>query len=103
MDAIYTPAKRVSYRVENMRVGERTDFDRIFLEIETDGTIDAEDAFRQASELLVNHFNLLAETFKPKAEIPSKVDEKPVAKKKSKDKKPAKEKHAKKKKGKKTK
>jgi DNA-directed RNA polymerase subunit alpha len=103
LDAIYTPIKRVSYRVENMRVGERTDFDRIFLEIETDGTIDAEDAFRQASEILLNHFSLLVDTFKPKAEIPSKVEDKPVAKKKAKAKKPEKEKHAKTKKGKKIK
>ena len=41
LDAIFTPVKRVAFRVENMRVGERTDFDRLFLEIETDGTIHA--------------------------------------------------------------
>jgi len=39
LDAIFTPVRRVMFKVENMRVGERTDFDRLFLDIETDGTI----------------------------------------------------------------
>ena len=63
LDAIFTPVKRVSYQIENMRVGERTDYDRLFLEIETDGAITPEDAFTQASEILVKHFSLFAETF----------------------------------------
>lgn len=68
IDAIFTPVKRVSFKIENMRVGERTDFDRLYLEVETDGTIAPEDAFSQASEVLVRHFSLFAETFKPKIE-----------------------------------
>ncbi len=63
LDAIFTPVKRVSIRVENMRVGERTDFDRLFLEIETDGTISSEDAFSQASEILFKHFDLFSRSF----------------------------------------
>jgi len=63
IDAIFTPIRRVSYKVENMRVGERTDFDRVYLDVETDGTITPEDAFSQASEILVKHFSLLAESF----------------------------------------
>jgi DNA-directed RNA polymerase subunit alpha len=59
LDAIFTPVKRVAFRVENMRVGERTDFDRLFLEIETDGTISPKEAFSQASEILEKHFELL--------------------------------------------
>ena len=66
LDAIYTSIKRVSFKVENMRVGERTDFDRLNLEIETDGTISPEEAFFKASEILVKHFSLLTETFVPK-------------------------------------
>lgn len=61
IDAIFTPIKRVSYKVENMRVGERTDFDRLFLEIETDGTIMPKQAFSQATEILVKHFSLFHE------------------------------------------
>ena len=51
----------MSYKVENMRVGERTDFDRLFLEIKTDGTYTPEAAFFQASEILVKHFSLFTE------------------------------------------
>ena len=70
VDAIFTPVRRVSYRIENMRVGERTDYDRLFLEIETDGTITPETAFYQTSEILVNHFSLLQDAFKPKIAAP---------------------------------
>ncbi len=65
IDTIFTPIKRVSYKVENMRVGERTDFDRLFLDIETDGTIEPEAAFLQASEILIEHFSLLEKTLVP--------------------------------------
>lgn len=75
LDAIFTPVKKVSIRVENMRVGERTDFDRLFLEIETDGTVTPETVFYQASEILVKHFGLFSETFREKAE----EEPKPVA------------------------
>lgn len=71
LDAIFTPIKRVSYKIENMRVGKRTDFDRLFLEIETDGTISPEEAFRQASETLVKHFSLFTETFKASVSTPT--------------------------------
>jgi DNA-directed RNA polymerase subunit alpha len=63
LDAIFTPVKRVAFRVENMRVGERTDYDRLFLEIETDGTLTPEEALRQASEILANHFIFIGEAF----------------------------------------
>ena len=62
LDAIFTSLRRVSFNVENMRVGDRTDFDRLTLEIETDGTITPEEAFLQASEILVKHFSLLFES-----------------------------------------
>lgn len=69
VDAIFTPIKRVAFSVENMRVGERTDFDRLFLEIETDGIISPEEAFFQASEILVSHFSLFQETFKKEEKV----------------------------------
>lgn len=65
LDSIFGPIKKVNYRVENMRVGDRTDFDRLRMEIETDGTISPEEAFSQASEILVNHFLIFSESFKP--------------------------------------
>lgn len=73
LDAIFTPIKRVSYKIENMRVGEKTDFDRLNLEIETDGTLSPEEGFFQASEILVNHFSLFADAFK-KSPTPTKSD-----------------------------
>jgi DNA-directed RNA polymerase subunit alpha len=61
-----------------MRVGERTDYNRLFLEVETDGTISPEEAFCQANEILVNHFSMFSETFK--AAEPLTKEEKPVDK-----------------------
>jgi len=79
LDAIYTPIKRVSYKVENMRVGERTDFDRLYLEIETDGTISPQKALDQATQILLAHFNFVEEAIKkyikeekPKPQKPEK-------------------------------
>lgn len=100
VDAIFTPVRKVSYRVENMRVGERTDFDKLILELETDGTLSPEEVFSQASDILVSHFTLLQETFKaveqPKeAEAPAKK-RKSGEKKAKKAKKTATKKHEKK-------
>ncbi len=60
IDAIFTPVKRTNFYVENMRVGKRTDFDRLFVEVETDGTVSPEDAFLQAVDILSRHFSLLS-------------------------------------------
>ncbi|MDI6603051.1 MAG: DNA-directed RNA polymerase subunit alpha [Patescibacteria group bacterium] len=96
LDAIFTPIRRVAFRVENMRVGERTDFDRLFLEVETDGTISPETAFFQASDILVKHFSLFSETFKPEEVPPLEVPaEKEKAKKTRKHEKKKKRKKAK--------
>jgi len=97
MDAIFTPVKKVSYKVENMRVGERTDFDRLFLEIETDGTITPEIAFIKATETLVHHFSLFADSFQDKMREEEKATAKALSpKKESKKEVPAKKKVAKK-------
>ena len=68
IDAIYTPVRKVSFHVENMRVGERTDYDRLKIEIETDGTITPEAAMSQASEILINHFELINKAISEKRE-----------------------------------
>ncbi len=60
VDALYSPVQRVRYNVENTRVGQMTDLDRLIMEIETDGTITPQDAIRQAAELLVEHFHVIA-------------------------------------------
>ena len=61
LDAIFTPIRNVNFHVENMRVGEKTDFDKLSLQIETDGTITPEEAFYGACEILIKHFNLIFE------------------------------------------
>ena len=101
LDAIFTPVRKVSYRVENMRVGDRTDFDRLSLELETDGTITPEEAFSQASEILIKHFSLFEETFKAVA-APAGGEPRPTKVGREKKRKITK-KHAQKKKRKKTK
>lgn len=60
IDAIYTPMRRVNYTVDNMRVGKRTDFERITLEVETDGSITPEEAFFKAVNILVDQFSALS-------------------------------------------
>lgn len=54
MDAIFTPIRRVSYEVENMRVGDRTDFNRLKIFIETDGTITPKEALEKSIEIMIN-------------------------------------------------
>jgi len=55
IDAIFTPVVNVNFEVENMRVGDRTDFDKLSLEIETDGTITPEESFFEACGILIKH------------------------------------------------
>ena len=96
MDAIYTPIRRVSYRVEQMRVGDRTDFDRLILEIETDGTVNPEAALKEAASILVEQFEIVKNGLKDE-EVESAEEVKPKAKKPIAAKKPAVKKVAKKK------
>ena len=54
LDAIFTPIRRVNYEVANMRVGDRTDFNKLKVFIETDGTINAREALEQSVEIMIN-------------------------------------------------
>ena len=58
VDAIFSPVRKVNYTVENTRVGQMTNFDKLTIEIETDGTLSPEDALSRAAEILVGQFNL---------------------------------------------
>jgi len=60
MDAFYSPVKQVSYKVENTRVGQVTDFERIVLEIWTDGSVLPGEALLQASETLKENYDMLS-------------------------------------------
>jgi DNA-directed RNA polymerase subunit alpha len=74
IDSIFTPVKRVNFYVENMRVGKRTDYDRLFIQIETDKTISPEDALFQAVDILKEQFGQLSSFEAEKKE----AKEKPV-------------------------
>jgi DNA-directed RNA polymerase subunit alpha len=58
VDSIYTPVKRVNYIIENTRVGQITDYDKLTLEIWTNGTIDPEEAVSLSAKILIEHFKL---------------------------------------------
>jgi DNA-directed RNA polymerase subunit alpha len=59
IDAIFTPVKNVAINVENVRVGQITNFDKLLLTVETDGTITPEEAVTESAKILINHLNLL--------------------------------------------
>ena len=58
VDSIYTPVLKVNYTVENTRVGQITDYDKLTLEVWTDGTISAQEAVSFAARILIEHLNL---------------------------------------------
>ena len=62
LDAVFTPVLRVRYKVENTRVGQVTDLDKLLVTIDTDGSISPRDAFEEAAAILVNQYSALAGT-----------------------------------------
>lgn len=69
IDAIFSPIRMVNFTVDNVRVGQRIDYNRITLDIETDGSIEPEDALKKASEIIVKHFETIGSI-----ELPEKND-----------------------------
>lgn len=80
VDAIFTPVRKVNFKVENMRVGKMTNYDKLTLEIETDGSMTPEEAFKEAAKLLVNHFNLFREVVEETKEEKKAEEEKVIEK-----------------------
>lgn len=64
IDSLYSPVLNVSYKVEATRLGEKTDYDKLILSVETDGTVDPIDACRDAVTILLDHLNLLNDSLK---------------------------------------
>lgn len=60
-DAIFTPIKNVKYSIENTRVEQRTDFEKLVMEVITDGTIHPEEAVKQASRILIQHLMIITD------------------------------------------
>lgn len=74
VDAVFSPIKKINYEVENMRVGDRTDFNRLRIDIETDGSITPEQAFAKAANILVEQFSLfVSEEKEEKKEVKKAV------------------------------
>jgi DNA-directed RNA polymerase subunit alpha len=61
IDAIFTPIKNVKYSIENTRVEQKTDYEKLVLDIETDGSIHPEDALKGAANILIQHFMLFSD------------------------------------------
>ncbi len=80
LDSIYTPVRRVNYEVENMRVGKRTDYDKVSIEVVTDGSVTPETAFAKAVSILVDQFLAIREE-EPVSESETAVEEAPARKK----------------------
>ena len=61
IDSIYTPIRNVKYNVENFRVEQKTDYEKLVLEISTDGSIHPKDALKDAAKILIHHFMLFSD------------------------------------------
>jgi DNA-directed RNA polymerase subunit alpha len=61
IDSIFTPIKNVKYTIENTRVEQRTDFEKLVMEVSTDGTIHPEEAVKQASRILIQHLMIITD------------------------------------------
>ncbi|HZI90949.1 MAG TPA: DNA-directed RNA polymerase subunit alpha [Thermoleophilaceae bacterium] len=61
IDSIFSPVKRVAYSVESARVGQRTDYDKLTMDIETDGSVDPHAALREAAEILIKYLAIFSE------------------------------------------
>lgn len=79
VDAIFTPIKTVNFEVQNVRVGQITNYDKLTLTMETDGTITGREALDLASQILVDHFGLLLTSeMKEEAKEPETATEKEI-------------------------
>ncbi len=85
IDTIFTPIQRVNFVIEHTRVGQNVDYDRLILEVLTDGTIDPDDALSQSAQILMGHARVFAEFTRPEPEasassfISEEVQRKPLA------------------------
>jgi len=82
IDAIFSPVRSVNFKIEDIRVGQRIDFNKVTLEVETDGSITPEQAVKSAAEILVNHFTVVSQL---EAKAPEKASVKKPRKSKVKE------------------
>ena len=65
VDAVYSPIRKVNFKTENMRVGKRIDFDKLILDLETDGTISPEEALSDALDIIKRHMDFFQASLSP--------------------------------------
>ncbi len=91
IDAIFSPVKNANFTVENIRVGQRTDYNKLVLEVETDGTIKPKDALIRSVKIMTDHLNIISQALGEETETggksPDDSEEKPAKKSKKKAKK----------------
>ena len=73
IDSIFTPIKNVKYSIDNWRVEQKTDYEKLIIEIETDGSIHPKDALKEAAKILIHHLMLFSDE-----RITIEIEEKPV-------------------------
>ncbi len=73
IDSIYTPIKNVKYAIENYRVEQKTDYEKLVIELETDGSVHPKEALKEAAKILIHHFMLFSDE-----RITIETEEKPV-------------------------
>ena len=76
IDSIYSPIRKVRYNVENIRVGQATDFEKLVIELQTDGSMSPEDALKDAAQILIQHYVLFSDQNIAISEDKTKVEEK---------------------------
>lgn len=86
LDAVFSPVKRVSVGIENMRVGERTNYNRLKIEIETDGSITPSEALHKSASVLKDHFDKILSVEVQRTSVEGGTGAKKEKTKKSKDK-----------------
>lgn len=69
IDTLYSPVANVGFEVDNVRVGDRTDYDKITLKIETDGSLTPQEALEKAASILVEHYNMICGQVKDSAAV----------------------------------
>jgi len=75
VDALFTPLVNVGFDIVNVRVGQMTDYEKVVLNVETDGTITPQEAVARANDILVEHFNFIQENISPRNNKVKKVSE----------------------------
>ena len=85
LDAIFTPVRRVAYEVENMRVGDKTNHNRLRLSIETDGTLTPREALSKSIEIMINQLKAIVDFKEPEEEVKEKKAVKEVKAEESED------------------